>query len=310
MRPAIATVAGLGWEQELVRHARATGRARLLGRCTDPVSLREIAPRVDVLFLGSEVPWLDEVDVTAMRLVTHVVGVAGDRPGARLLAELGVDDIVAGTTPPAGLLAMATLHAPPPTRHVIEVTGPRGAPGRSEVAFALVHAAARRGPSVLVELDTDAPSLGIRAGLPPGTRRMHPTDGPSLLPIPIGRGRSPLAGALVESVAGAHRVTVLDGGPASEWHLRTDVDRVVVVGEATPCGLVRLAALFAEWTGPVPDLVVNRHVPGQDLDRVRAATGLEPAAVIPVLDDMRGTCPHPRMERLLEPLAVGQWAAR
>jgi len=61
-------------------------------------------------------------------------------------------------------------------------------------------------------------------------------------------------------------------------------DRVVLVAEASPTGLVRAARLTAEWAGPQPSLVLNRVHRAQAGEVVAAARrwlGLDPAALVP-----------------------------
>lgn len=307
MRPAIATVVGPGWETRLVNHARTTGLARLVGRCCDPAGLADIARRADVVFIGSDVHWLGETDLRALGATTRLIGVAGDVPGARLLDTMGVPDVIDASMSPAGMLAVAVANGHSDPGRIVEVTGARGAPGRSEVALGLAYAAAVTQSVSLLELDHAGPSLGIRMALPPSSHpTLHRTDGPSLMPLPVGVDPLP-TGAVVGLVARAtqqHAVTVLDGGPASTWHRLVDVDEVVFVGEATDVGVVRLARLCQAWLGPTPSLIINRHRPGQDLGRVRRATGLEPSAVIPELP----SSPHRHMQPLLRPLAVQRTA--
>ena len=297
MRPSIATVVGPGWEPRLVDHARSTGLARLVGRCCDPAGLTDISPRADAIFIGSEAHWLASTDLRHLRPATRLIGVATDEPGARLLDRAGVDDIVDAHTPPAGMLSLALSRIAPPRGRLVEVTGPRGAPGRSEIALAAAFA---RGGSVrLVEVDHGAPSLGLRMGLRPSTQRILVSrHGVDLDPVPAGERSEPIERIIdmVNRSQFAHRSTILDAGPDSAWHLVMDVDDVIVVGEATDVGLVRLARLCEAWLGPEPQLVINRYQPDQDLRLVRRATGLEPVAVIPALSvPARGEPPVAQM---------------
>ena len=284
MRPAIATVIGGGWERRLVEHTRATGLARLVGRCCDHAGLVDVSARADVVFIGSEAHWLPVSDLRRLAAATRLIGVATDAPGARLLDAAGVADVISADTPPAGMLAMALAECRRRPGIVVEVTGPRGAPGRSEVALALTYATGPAGSSCLIEADHAAPSLGLRMLLPPSrpgtTHRAH---GAALAPAPAGTsvaGRLQVA-AHIDMSRETHATTVIDGGPHSSWHSIVDVDEVVIVGEANDVGVIRLARLCETWAGPTPHLVINRHRPGQDLRQVRRATGLEPAAVIP-----------------------------
>jgi hypothetical protein len=310
VRPAIATVIGPGWEPRLVEHARSSGLARLIGRCSDPAGLAELVARADVVFVGSDVPWLPDTDLRTMADHTRLIGVAGDDPGARLLGRMGVQDIIAAATPPGGMLALAVSQSATERGRLIEVTGTRGAPGRSEIALGLAYAWRHRGGAALLELDDAAPSLGLRMELPPGIET-HRLDGVSLMPSPVGVGprRVDLLATTITESTSHHTITILDGGPGSTWHRMVPVDEVVLVGEATDVGVVRLAHMCEAWLGPTPRLVINRHRPGQQLGHVRQATGLEPAAVIPELPPPTiGSIPGPRLHAALRTL-VGQRTA-
>ena len=297
MRPAIATVVGPPWESQLVEQARTTGLARLVGRCSDASSLAAIAPNADVVFVGSEIHWIPSADLHRLAQTTRIVGIASDKPGAELLARAGIDEIIDAETPIAGMLAMALDSRPAEPGRLIEVTGPRGAPGRSEVALALAYSG-RCSSTTLIEADTAAPSLGLRMALPPTRERVrHEIHGVALEPAPVG---TPAARVIdvphIEATRMRSAITIVDAGPDSIIHRLTDLAESVMVGEATDIGLVRLARLCEAWTGPTPLLVINRHVPGQDLRQVRRATGLEPSAVIPMITmPARGSLPPPRL---------------
>ncbi|MFP5330970.1 MAG: hypothetical protein ACLGHX_01195 [Acidimicrobiia bacterium] len=306
MRPAIATVVGPGWEPQLVSHARTTGLARLVGRSWDFASLVEVASRADAIFIGSDVPWLADVDLRLFGDRTRIVGVASDSPGAALLDRAGAHQVLEATTPPAGLLAAAMSCLQGDDRQLIEVTGPRGAPGRSEVALAM----AWESGACLIEADRAAPSLGLRMALPPDhVRRTHERDGLLLSPEPIGVDSVALDAQAIETLGGARRTTILDAGPGSVWHRSVSVEVSVIVGEATDVGIVRLARLCEHWLGPTPLLVVNRHTPDQNIRNVIRATGLEPAAVIPSLPTpVPGAAPMGRMRAAVAGLVAQRTA--
>lgn len=301
MRPSIATVIGPGWEPRLVAHARNSGLARLVGRCCDPSALADVASRADTVYIGSDVSWLVDTDLRHLNNRTRLIGVAADAPGERLLDRAGVSEIVDASTPPSGLLSLALAETERSRRKLIEVTGPRGAPGRSEVALALAFAT----NGCLVEADRPGPSLGLRMALPP-TRQRTPVDLDDAVFCPETAG--PEAPALdlaeLDRLRSLRLTTIVDTGPDGVLHRVADVDRVVIVGEATDVGVVRLARLCEGWMGPTPALVVNRHQEHQDLRRVIRATGLEPAAVIPILPQPGvGEAPHPRMRSAVSTLA-------
>jgi hypothetical protein len=312
VRPAIATVIGPGWEPRLVEHTRATGLARLVGRCCDHAGLVDVTSRADVVFIGSEAHWLPASDLRQLAAVTRLIGVATDAPGARLLDRAGVRDVIDADTPPAGMLAMALAEHRRQPGKIVEVTGPRGAPGRSEVALALTYAMGESERSCLIEADHAGPSLGLRMLLPPSrSGAMHRAHGASLMPAPTGTsvvGTVRVAG-FIDAAREAHDTTVIDGGPYSAWHSIIDVDQIVIVGEASDVGVVRLARLCDTWSGPTPRLVINRHRPGQDLRQVRRATGLEPAAVISEHEVARpGLIPTAEMRSALRGLALQRTA--
>lgn len=294
MRPTIATAAGSIWEMDLARAAQETGLVRVVGRCTDPAAVVPLIDHVDALVVEAETPWLAEVDLPSIAQRTLVVGVAADEPGARRLRRNGVSEIVSAATRPSVVMALIAASTTPPVGRIVHVTGPRGAPGRSEVALALATALSQANIVALVERDAEAPSLGLRVGLPPGIERRHPPTGPSIVPsIP----HDAVGTADLARVAADHDMTVVDEGP---WQPGSPTrPEAVVVGEATPTGLLRLGLLCARWDGPVPALVVNRWHPEQPMEHIRAATGLEPYAVIPVVDDLTGTTPSPAMVEAL-----------
>lgn len=312
MRPAIATVVGPCWESMLVDHARMSGLARLVGRCCDAAGLADVATRADAVFIGSDVHWLPETDLRPMARSTRLIGVATDAPGARLLDRVGVDEIIDASTPPDGMLSIAVLGWRPERGQLVEVTGPRGAPGRSEVALALAYSAPGLGGITLVEIDHAGPSLGLRMGLPPSSSpATHRVEGVALVPAPVGVGpvRIERVLDLIATSALNSTLTVVDAGPDSTLHRMTDIDEAVIVGEATDTGVIRLARLCEAWLGPTPQLVINRHRPDQELRRVVRATGLEPAAVIPILPTPNhGSLPPARMRSPLRALTAQRTA--
>jgi hypothetical protein len=311
VRPAIATVVGPRWENQLVEQARSTGLVRLVGRCCDESSLEAVAHNADVVFVGSEVHWIPSADLHRLAATTRIVGIAADEPGAELLFRAGIDEVIDAETPIAGMLAMVLDSRPDEPGRLIEVTGPRGAPGRSEVALALAYAG-QCALTTLIEADAAAPSLGLRMALPPNRHRVgHEIHGVTLEPAPVGTQPQSVTDLLrhIEATRLRNAYTIVDTGPDSTMHRVTDVDESVVVGEATDIGVVRLARLCDAWTGPTPRLVINRHVPGQDLRHVRRATGLEPSAVIPITTmPSRGSLPPPRLRSALRSVVAQRTA--
>jgi len=140
---------------------------------------------------------------------------------------------------------------------VISVVGPHGS-GTTEVACALattlapVHVVDRDEPSVSLRLNVPASGVDgitITSGFPIDTPPQTLVDSGSRGPLPHGR--------------------------------------CVLVVAHTPVSLVRAAKLIIDWTGPVPDLVVNmtrhdRHA----ADLAMASLGLEPQLLLPYDPDV------------------------
>lgn len=299
IRPVATVVTARAWEAALVRAARLGGGARVAARCTGPWQVDEALRYVEAVVVGAETPWLTEATLARWRAAgALVVGVHCDPPGQSLLLRGRCDLVLPDHTPPLELLARLAVLPPPkgsprPAARRFLVTGPRGAPGRTEVAIALAWALAESGSTLLAELDAEAPTLGLRLGIPPGTPRegpsLHHLDRVDLLVLPPG---GPLAfsltARLLETARLRYRAMVLDVGPPGNA-TTTGADETVLVCEGSPLGSVRAARLAASWGGPVPRLVVNR-VPREPARRavalttVRRAVGLEPEAVIDRLD--------------------------
>lgn len=301
VRPAIATVTSVRpWERELAEAARRSGLVRLVARCTDPDQLHAVAPMSDAVFIGSGTPWLTVEGVRALAATTTVVAIVSgpSDPMVRLFRAAGVSEVIPESAPVMTALTAAIsaprVECPQRLTPTITVTGARGAPGRTEVALALGWAL---GPATLVaELDVDAPSLGLRAGIPPRPPTAATLDaaasspaafGPiSLFAPPVAAGplRSSIVANIVEAARPRYDWLVLDTGP-DPAHIRGEP---IVVCDPSPVGIVRCATLLAAWTAAPPLLVVNRSDEGTDLILVRRATGLDPIALLP-----RCATPHP-----------------
>jgi hypothetical protein len=308
MRPGLATVlTALPWERELVTSARMGGLVRVLGRCRSAFDVDQTLDRIDAVVVGAETGWLSSAVLRRWRSQgITVVGMMApdDRPAAQLMNAGEVDAVFTYGEPPMRVLSaivscIATPRPPKPTAALATVVGPRGAPGRSEVALALAWSCALRRRTLLVELDDDAPGLGLRLGIEPGPaldrsdpalaaapryRRHDPIE---LLTLPLGAG--PLSRALTSRVIEAAReefgALVVDGGPVLPGALGHDPGTPVLVVDPTPTGLVRAARMVTAWHGPEPLVVVNRVGRNEEvaIRSVRAAIGLEPAAVVPEL---------------------------
>jgi len=315
--PRVATVlSARDWESGLVVQAKETAELRLVLRAYRPEEVEEEAHRLDVVVAGAETTWVTPARLAAWRRRgLRVVGIfpCGDDPARRRLVAGGADRVLPDDTP-AGevvrvirLLQPATAVAPAPAAgRVALVTGPRGAPGRTEVALALALRWAARQRTLLLDLDLDAPGLAVRLGRAPrpdlldAAEAVHETGAlPPRLVVPfgplgvvVGSTRRddgllpPHAAADVAAAAAAlAEVVVLDAGArGGDDPLVKGADLAVLVAEASPVGLVRAARQVADWAGPQPHLVLNRVRASQAAEVVAAArrwTGLEPAAVVP-----------------------------
>jgi MinD superfamily P-loop ATPase len=315
--PRVATVlSARDWESGLVALARETAEVRMVLRAYRPEEVEEEADRLDVVVAGAETTWVTPARIAAWRRRgLRVVGIfpCGDRPARQRLVAGGADEVLPDDTPPGAVVrairllrpAADPVETPRPAAEVV-VTGPPGAPGCTEVALALAWSWADRRHTLLLDLDVEAPCLAVRLGRPPrpdlvdAAEAVHETGA---LPASAVTGYGPLAllvgstrraeGALpphlIEDVAAAAgclaEVVVADAGarPGGD-PLVKGADRVVLVADASPIGLVRAARLVAEWAGPQPSLVLNRVRPSQADELVSAARrwlGLEPAALVP-----------------------------
>ena len=322
MRPAIATVhTAATWEPRLVDFARQSATMRVVKRCRTAAEVEVVLGRVDAVVVGSETSWLSVPLLRRWRSQgVAVVGIAPphDRPALRLFEAAGVDTVATPSHDPGrifGAVTSARAFSSNILDHgsVVTVTGARGAPGRSEVALALAWAAGQWSRTVLLELDSEAPGLGLRLGLEPAddalsvrtSRRVRQID---LVTLPASGGplSQSLATRLVEISRSRFDALVVDAGPYARDSIGYDAGRVVLVVHPTPSGLVRAGRIVESWTWPAPIVVANRVPSGPDhhaaVRLVRAATGLEPAAAIPELD-VPPDGPHRLMTSMLEPLA-------
>ncbi len=302
MRTTFATVVTTRpWEPRVVGFARQSGLGAVLGRCSTYQQVVDMRP--PIVLVGSESSLATESVIRAWKRAGIAVVAIVQRddptaPGRCAGADASFPD---DAEAPIVLATLASL-APSPAAETgtdwITVTGPRGAPGRSEVAIALAWLAATRSPTTLVDLDLEAPCLGLRLGLPPFRR-------PGLLrcgPLDVA-GFPPAEGPLSESLrvgllAGLTGTVVADAGPA----LTTASGRPVFVTRADPGGIVRLVRMLDRWRGPQPMLVVNRATHREaDGRMILEATGTEPVAVIGELDQPSDPAP---LEGMVEALAA------
>lgn len=306
MRPAIVTVVTTAaWESRLVETARSRGMVRLLGRCS---TMRDVEMRldsIDAVVVGVDTPWLTPTLCKTWRQSgVSVVGVVSSLhdPASRLLT--GSDLVVNGDTPADRILAqIAALprHCASVARaRMVTVVGPRGSPGCTEVALALAATGmCDVSSTILVELDGEAPSLGVRLGVSPtrtpvivdpmlgrGFQTSSTPTGLHLLTVPVLGGplTESITARIIESARFRFDAVIVDAGPRNPGELSFGPGSVVLVVEPSPGGIIRAARMVEQWSGPPPFLVLNRS-DGRtdDLNLVRRATGLEPDAVIPDL---------------------------
>lgn len=317
------------WESRLVAAARASASVRLVLRAFLPDEVIDRCHELDVVVVGSETPWASTARLNAwMRAGVRVVGIhpAGDRPAADRLAAVGVDLALADDLPADSMLREIRLlepaaDRPEPSHPLFAVTGAAGAPGRTEVALALAWVASGHGPCTLVDADLVAPGLAVRLGIPPrpdladAVDRVHETGSvPATLIHPAGRlgivtgshrrGEPPLRPEPVFDVIDALRATtpvIVDTGA---WPQGIDIVKgattAIVVVDASPIGIVRVASLLGGWAGPPPLLVLNRVDDPDAAAAVRRWTGLDPVASVRyrrsvMRSGRRGDRPHPEI---------------
>ncbi len=330
-RPRIATVlTAREWEPRLVDAARRKRSVRVVRRAYEPSDLDHAAP-LDGVVVGSETSWVTAAAIRSLRRRNiGIVGIypAGDRPGRELLQSGGVDTALPDSTDPDRLLdvvarvAAPAIAGPAKAGRTITVTGPRGAPGRTEVAVALGVLGAGRTRTVILDLDTRAPGVAFRLGLPPGPSLIDLVDGVRLsglvasraaatrglmvvgasTPPPVPVGRSGVA-HLLDAATSSFPLTVVDAGP---WQpgdsVLTTGDVVVLVCDAAPRNLIRAAAVARDWDGPPPLVAVNRVPAGAEdeaLRMARRALGLEPDVLIPELPELGPHLPAVHVRALL-----------
>ncbi|NQV06299.1 hypothetical protein HQ535_07095 [bacterium] len=346
MTPRVATVlSARDWERHLVAHAREAATLRLVLRAFRPEDVSAARPELDVVVAGSETAWVTGARIASWRRSgLAVIGIhpRGDSPARTRLEDAGADQVLADDVPPETIAHAAVSLGPagPETRSsdpagpVILVAGPRGAPGRTEMALALAWelGVGERRP-ILIDLDTAAPSLAIRLGVPPRPDVRDAIEGNHLsghlpdaaihrigpIDLVVGSHREGSTPAtpgeledLVSSAAPGHSAVVLDPGPLiGDEHMVRSADRALLVVEGSPTGIVRAARVAAAWMGPLPSLILNRVPPRRRDDIVCAArrwTGLEPEAIIPHLPAVasaarRGDIPIRALRKTLSPLA-------
>lgn len=318
------------WEPGLVGYAKETAAIRVVLRAYRPADIELHANEIDVVVAGGEVSWVTSRQVsTWRRLGFGVIGVypAGDSPAAVLLEDGGADEVVPDTIDVAALVqairfVVPTGEQPAPSDRgrVTAVTGPRGAPGCTEVALAVASMFSERGSTVLIDVDIAAPALAVRLGLPPRpditdaadsvrgdgaitSECLHSVGKLSVITGSHRPGEEPLRDTMIAGVvdAAASRFdsVVLDtGAVSSESAITEESDSVLLVVDASAVGVVRAAQITSRWMGPQPTLILNR-VDSRDRSQVveaaRRWTGLEPAAVVPERRQVRRATAAARM---------------
>lgn len=249
-RPRVATVlTSRIWEESFVSHARQTGIVRIVERAYRPQEVEAAGP--DVVVIGHETAWLT-ADIlglwSALGIRTIVVGAA-----EQLAADASVQRV--GESPEAIVAAVSESFFADAERaqQLVSVVGPSGS-GVTEVACAVATALA---PVHLV--DRDPPSVALRLNRSPADQESGDVSVSAHYPLP------------------ATRQVVVDCGTRPPVTL----GRCLLVVAQTPSSYVRAARLIAEWSGPVPELVVNmvrdrRHA----TDFSMATLGLSPRQLL------------------------------
>ena len=341
----VATVlSARDWEPGLVAHARDTAALRVVLRAYQPTDIEARASEIDVVVAGGEVAWVTPRQVaTWRRLGFGVIGVhpVGDTPAAHLLERGGANEVVPDTIDVVALVQAIRFVAPASEQvlaqsrgRITAVTGPRGAPGCTEVALAYASILGNAGSTVLVDADLSAPTLAVRLGLPArpdvtdaadGVRAdgsitsdcLHRVESISVITGSHrpgeGRLRDTMIGGVVDAAAAQFDEVVLDVGtdPAGST-LVEESDAVLFVVDASAVGVVRAAQITSTWMGPQPVLVLNRvdaRERQQVVEAARRWTGLEPAAVVPERRQVRRTTaaarmPDKRFVRALAPVGT------
>lgn len=318
------------WEPGLVAHARDTAALRVVLRAYQPADIEARANEIDVVVAGGEVAWVTPRQVaTWRRLGFGVIGVhpAGDAPAAHLLERGGANEVVPDTIDVVALVqairfvapAFEQVHAQSRGR-VTAVTGPRGAPGCTEVALAYASILSNSDSTVLVDADLSAPALAVRLGLPArpdvtdaadGVRAdgsiasdcLHRVGSISVITGSHrpreGRLRDTMVSGVIDAAAAQFDEVVLDVGTDSDGStLVQESDAVLFVVDASAVGVVRAAQITSHWMGPQPILVLNRvdvRERQQVVEAARRWTGLEPAAVVLERRQVRRTTAAARM---------------
>jgi MinD-like ATPase involved in chromosome partitioning or flagellar assembly len=327
------------WEPALVAHARDTATVKIVLRAFQPRDIEKNAGDIDVVVAGGDVTWVTPHQLSEWRrLGLAVVGVhpPEDAPAASLLEVGGAAEVVPDTIATAALVQAIRFVAPKGEQpaainrgQTTAVVGARGAPGATEIACGIACVVSQHHSTLLVDGDLAAPSIAIRLGVAPRPDLADAADSVRaeglidsaairklttfhVIPGSHREGELPIRDHMLAGVVAAaavqYEIVVLDSGsyPMSEAVLDV-IDRVVLVVDASPIGIVRAAQLTSSWFGPTPDVIVNRATSSnrtETIHAVRRWTGLDPVAVIPLKDRVRrdasaGRTPHRSVRRSL-----------
>jgi MinD-like ATPase involved in chromosome partitioning or flagellar assembly len=325
------------WEARFVAAARDSAAVRLVLRAYMPDEVSQQAEGIDVVVAGAETPWVTATRIAGWRrLGLRVVGVHQhhDAPAVDRLTAGGADLVLHESLDPDAMVREVRLlevigrHDVARQGSVTVVTGPRGAPGRTEIAVGLAWVSSGCRATTLVDADLGGPGVAIRFGLPvrpdlgdcvdstiagsdPGDV-MHRVG---RMAVAVGSHRSDtlnrdgVADVIERCAATAH--VIVDVGPWEESQiLIRAADTVVFVVDASPLGVVRASRIVDDWVSSTPPLLLLNRVGrrrGRDLTTaVRRWTGLDPLAVIPEQRAIRrraagASDPSPRLLRALRP---------
>ncbi len=307
-RPRVATVlTAREWETNLATAARATSAIRLVARAYEP---SDLSGDLDVVVAGAETAWVTPSFIKSWQnRGVRVLGLhpPGDGPARRMLEAVPADEIRPDSTSSIDLIHLTRVlgldvRTAQPEGGLVVVTGPHGAPGRTEVAVALAHEFAKVGETLLLDLDTDAPSVSMRLGLTPSPSTLEAEDAvrsSGLLPdsviqrvgslgVVVGSlGRRITSQAMIAELAraatqSAEFVVADMHAWAGDDQLIAHAEHAVLVCDASPIGLIRGAEVAMHWSGPTPAVVLNRvSTNRQDLTAAaRRAIGLDPAVMV------------------------------
>ena len=320
MIPRVVTTAGPQWEAELVEQARMTGFLKIAQRAFHPLQVQQALRHraAQAVLVGAEVPWLSPGLIGAWQdrgLVVVGIGDPYNTPETALLEDWGCDYVLeapdpewAATVLRAGAAGRDLAQGGHQGSTVVAVGGPRGAPGRTEVALGLAWMAAETGPCLLVEADP-SPALGLRLGLPPPTSAYEPVSIGGIDVLLQRHGGSAM-GMLASgwSRLEDYPVTVVDLGPCVDSFEQWPGQKVVVC-KASPSGIVRAASFLAGLGRRQRPRVVVNHLEADDfmhsevLSHLGVWAGRQPDALIGKLDDLQwGKPPPASLQRCLKPL--------